>query len=277
MELKLIGKTMGQALVQWQKDRCGGMAAALSFFAILSFAPFVASVVLLCIILLGKQEVFAKIIPLIQDRLGPEARDLFFFLMQSVSDSHLDLSRISIVGLIVMLGAASAYFEQLQDSFEFIWGKVHGEAGLVQKIQKKVMGTFLALLISAAYVGSLASRIWLEVPSSPLTVPGGSLNLIDFLFTWILMSIISGIILRWFIPEKLPWQKVFIGALIIGFLHMLGRVLAARILAKEELTTLTGTAGGIVVLLLWVYYNSLAILYGAEIVRASQRTPFLAQ
>jgi membrane protein len=271
MDIKLVGKIMKRALIQWQKDRCDGMAAALSYFAVLSFAPFVACIILLFVFFMGKQEVLAKVIPIIQERLGPEARDLFFFLMRHVSESHLDLSRVSILGLIVMLGAASAYFEQLQDSFEFIWGKVHGEAGLVHKIKKKVFGVFLAFLSSGAWAGSLLSRIWLE---SSLSTPnpsrdslGGLSNLTDFLLTFLLMSVLAGIVLRWFVPEKLPGRKVFIGAAIIGLLHMIGRIVAGKILGKGDLITLSGAAGGIVILLLWVYYNSLAILYGAEIVR----------
>lgn len=261
-------RVLGRAIISWKKDRCGGLAAALSFFALLSFAPFIACIILLSVFFLGEQEVVSKVIPMLQARFGNGAVDLFRFLMRYVSDAKMEVTQLSLVGLVVMLGAASAYFEQLEDSLEFIWGRVHEDPGPIKMVRKKLLGMLLALVISAVFAGSLAMRIALEIPSSSIINSGSGVpeSFGDMAVSFLILSTIAGIILRWFIPENLPAKKVLIGALIIGALLVVGRTIAGKVLARGELTTVTGVAGGVVVLILWIYYNSMVLLYGVEVV-----------
>ncbi len=58
-------------------------------------------------------------------------------------------------------------------------------------------------------------------------------------------------------------------------LFNLGKFLLGWYLGQEGVTSGFGTAGSLVVLLLWVYYSSLILLFGAEFTRVYAATIWL--
>ena len=58
------------------------------------------------------------------------------------------------------------------------------------------------------------------------------------------------------------------GALVTALLFILGRFLIAFYLSHTATASTYGAAGSLVLLLLWVYYSSLILLFGAAITRA---------
>jgi membrane protein len=60
---------------------------------------------------------------------------------------------------------------------------------------------------------------------------------------------------------------VWIGALLTAVLFNLGKFLLSLYLGKSTVASVYGAAGSLVVILLWVYYSSQILLFGAEFTR----------
>jgi membrane protein len=65
----------------------------------------------------------------------------------------------------------------------------------------------------------------------------------------------------------IAWRDVWAGASITAVLFVLGKWLIGAYLARSDVGEAYGAAGSLVVLLVWVYYSSLIVLYGAELTR----------
>lgn len=60
---------------------------------------------------------------------------------------------------------------------------------------------------------------------------------------------------------------VWKGALITGILFSLGKAGIGLYLGNSAVGSAYGAAGSLIVLLVWVYYSSLVVLFGAELTR----------
>jgi hypothetical protein len=68
-----------------------------------------------------------------------------------------------------------------------------------------------------------------------------------------------------FLPDvKLGWSDVFVGALVTAGLFTAGKFLLGMYLGREGTASAYGAAGSVVVILLWIYYSTIILLFGAE-------------
>jgi len=63
---------------------------------------------------------------------------------------------------------------------------------------------------------------------------------------------------------KIAWRDVWVGAAITSLLFTIGKFAIGMYLGKSDVGSAYGAAGSLVILLVWVYYSSQILLYGAE-------------
>ena len=66
----------------------------------------------------------------------------------------------------------------------------------------------------------------------------------------------------------LTWRDVWIGALVTAVLFTAGKFAIGYYIGKSGLASAYGAAASIVTILLWIYYASLILLFGAEFTKA---------
>lgn len=82
-----------------------------------------------------------------------------------------------------------------------------------------------------------------------------SLGMITVLFTMIFK----------FLPDvKIAWRDVWLGGFITALLFNLGKILIGIYLGRSSLSSVYGTMGSLVILLLWVYYSAQILFFGAQ-------------
>jgi membrane protein len=113
----------------------------------------------------------------------------------------------------------------------------------------------LVSLVLSALVSMLAQFIGTSVMlvyTSDLVM---SLTLITALFAMIYK----------FLPDvRLQWRDVWIGAALTAVLFVIGKFLIGLYLGHSSASSTYGAAGSVIMILLWVYYSSLILFFGAE-------------
>jgi membrane protein len=66
---------------------------------------------------------------------------------------------------------------------------------------------------------------------------------------------------------KVSWHDVWIGAGVTALLFTIGKVAIGLYLGKSDVTSSFGSAGSLVIVMIWVYYASQIFLLGAEFTR----------
>jgi membrane protein len=66
---------------------------------------------------------------------------------------------------------------------------------------------------------------------------------------------------------KISWRDVWIGSLVTSVLFHLGKFGISLYIGKASVASSFGAAGSLAVLLVWIYYSSQIVLFGAEFTR----------
>jgi membrane protein len=97
-------------------------------------------------------------------------------------------------------------------------------------------------------------------------LPLGKLILpaLNFVVSVVLLGILFGAIYKMLPDRSLQWNDVVVGALITSVLFNIGKSLVGWYIGSSAIASSYGAAGGLIVLLLWVYYSAQIFLLGAE-------------
>jgi membrane protein len=120
---------------------------------------------------------------------------------------------------------------------------------------------------------SLAASALLEGLGEKLAdlLPGIGIWLIYALsqvFTLLVATVLFAAIFKVLPAAKITWREVWPGAIVTAVLFMIGRFLISFYISRSDFGSTYGAAGSLVVLLVWVYYSSLILYFGAEFTRA---------
>jgi membrane protein len=88
--------------------------------------------------------------------------------------------------------------------------------------------------------------------------------IINLLLTFIVISLLFATIFKVLPDAVIRWKDVAIGAIFTATLFMIGKFLITFYIGKTDIGGSYGAAGSLVILLLWVYYSSIILYFGAE-------------
>jgi membrane protein len=123
----------------------------------------------------------------------------------------------------------------------------------------------IALVLSAA-VGAVAS--WAE---DRLPMPGWALSLIDLAVSLAVVTLLFAAIYKVLPDVEIEWRDVWLGAAATAFLFALGKLAIGFYLGHSSVASSYGAAGSLVVLLVWIFYSTQLVFFGAELTQVWAR------
>lgn len=277
MTFRDAGPLLKRTWTEFRADKATTLAAALAFYTALSIAPLLLLVTVIAGVAFGDQATRGEIAHQLNDLIGAEgAKAVEAMLASTQTPGGSVLS--TVVGIATLLFGATGVFTSLQDALNTVWnvkpeegrsgvwGLVHDRLASFSMICAMAFLLLVSLIFSAVLtaLGGLVDR-W--VPFGDVWM--GAANLVvGFLVTALMFAMIYK-----YLPHARPdWSDVGIGAVITAALFTLGKYLIGLYLGKASIGSTYGAAGSFVVLLVWIYYSSLIVLFGAEFTQVYAQT-----
>ena len=218
--------------------------------------------------MLGEQAAQGQIVAQFQDVMGAEAASV---VEEAVSNSRVDNSGIlpALAGVAALMIGATTVFAQMQYSLNALWGvrPKPSRNSMVLFIRKRFFSLMVVLAIGFVLLVSLVLGVALRatldftarfVPGVEMLISGAEL-LLSFAVVTLLFATIFKVL-----PDVvLKWRQVIVGGMLTALLFSLGRYAIAAYLAYTAPASAYGAAGAVVLILMWVYYSSLILLFGA--------------
>lgn len=257
-----VQKSLPYALVQ-RFIECDLLtqAASLSFFALISLAP-------LLVLLLW---LTASLYPEAQDALinqigglaGPQAEAVANTVIRNASDQPDIGSLAGLWSTLLLFVGATVVFARLQTTLNLIFhtsDKALG--GLMAWLRKRVFSVGVVfslgfLIIISTLAGTVVELAFRDIP---VLVPlaGNAVMLLVYTCAFALMY--------HYLPDRrVHWKQAFLGGLITAVLFLVGRWAIALYLAQAAPGSAYGSAGALVLLLVWMYYAAMIFFGGAMI------------
>jgi len=173
------------------------------------------------------------------------------------------------VGLGMSALGASGLFGQLQQALNDIWDVPPAAGGGLKGMLRKRASSFSMLLLigfllmvslgAGAAVTALSERIADLFPGA-----AAASRVVDLGVSLLVTSGLFALLFRVLPDLPIRWSDVAIGAVFTALLFSIGRLGIAYYLGRSTGTSVYGAAGSLVALLMWVYYSSQLLFFGAE-------------
>lgn len=252
------------------EDKAPRLAAALAYYTALALSPLLLAVVAIAGLAFGEQAAQGQIVEQFRDTIGGEAASVVEQLVLK-SSSQSDGIIAAVVSGVVLLFGASGVFAELQGALNTVW-KLPGrksKGGFLTAVKERLLsfslvcGAAFLLLVSLVVTAVLAgvnSRVAGWMPGMHALA-----QITNFALNFALTVGLFGMIFKWLPEIKLSWRDVAVGACLTALLFSVGRYLIGLYLGKAAVGSAYGAAGAFVVLLVWIYYSTLILLFGAEL------------
>jgi len=243
------------------------LSAALAYYSIFSIGPLLVIAVGLAGIAFGHDTVRHQIEGELKSMLGPKSASTIQSMMAAQKYSGSLIT--TIVGIAALLIGAAGVFGQLQDSLNTIWEvKAKPGTGIWGFIRNRflsftmVLGTGFLLLVSMAlttFLTAMAGSLGNWLPLSEALLHG-----LNFIVSFGVITLLFAMIFKYLPDVKIPFRKVWVGAIGTAFLFTMGKYLLALYLGRASTSSSYGAAGSVIIILMWIYYASVILFFGAE-------------
>jgi membrane protein len=175
----------------------------------------------------------------------------------------------TIIGVALALFGASGVFGQLQDALNTIWGvKAKPGRGIWGFLRTRFLSFAMVAGICFLLLVSLAIETLLKGFSHYVqsVLPGGIVIALTvyLIFDFAVVVLLFAMIFKLLPDVKIQWRDVWIGAVMSAILFGIGKWLLGFSLGSGTAAPAYGAASSLITLLLWVYYSSQILLFGAE-------------
>ena len=257
----------------WSTHNAFQHAAALAFYTLFSMAPILIIAVAVTGFVFGEKAAQGEIVSQFGDIMGEEsAGALETAIAQSSFDNTGYIS--TIMGLVLLAVGATTVFGQLQLSLNQVWDvKVKPtRSGLLNLLKTRLLSLTLVLTIGFLLLVSLVLSTFVSAvirfADDRISIPPALLGSADLVVSFLIITFLFAMIFKVLPDVKLQWSDVGRGAMTTAALFIAGKFLISFYLSHTGTASTYGAAGSLVAVLLWVYYSSLILIYGAEFTRA---------
>jgi len=257
------------AFDEFFKDKVPRLSAALAYYALFSLAPLIIISVSVAGMFFGQLAVTGQLHDQLRDFFGDQGTQAIESMMKAAQKPDSSLAA-SIIGGITLLIGATGVFGQLQDALNTIWEvKPKPGRGIKGFIQERflslamVLGIGFLLLVSmvlSAVLAALTGSINAQFGFTPVTA-----NIVHVLVSFIVITLLFAMIFKYLPDARVQWRDVWYGAIFTAALFTVGKLLLGFYLGRAATASAYGAAGSLVLVLMWVYYSSIILFFGAEV------------
>ena len=241
--------------------------AAIAFYAVTAIAPVLFIATAIAALGLGQAATSRELHHQLTRIMSADSADLVQLAILHVRRSTHTLTG-SLIGLVTLVVTASGFFTEIEDALNVIWKAPRHESLFYQLLRGRVMSLILVIGLGFLLLFSMLVATGIRLVGHMLAgntdVSGLLIGVANVSFSYLIVSLLFAAIYKLLPNTKLLWRDVLVGSFGTALLFEAGQTLIGYYLANLITANIYGAAGGIIVLLIWVYYSAQIFLLGAE-------------
>jgi len=252
------------------QDKAPQLGASLAYYTVFSIAPLILVLLAVVGVLFRNNQAGAwvKITQQMSYFLDPSAIQVVQDIARKASQPG-ETTVATVVGVALALFGASAVFAQLQDALNTIWGiKAKPGLGIWGFLRSRFLSFAMVAVVCFLLLVSLTIEALLKAFSQYVQsiLPGGFAVALSvyLIFDFAVVVLMFAMIFKFLPDVQIRWRDVWIGAVMTAILFGIGKWLLGFYLGSGGAGSAYGPASSLITLLLWVYYSSQILLFGAE-------------
>lgn len=264
------------AVELWSSKGAFNHAGALAFYTLSSLAPLLVILISIIGAVFGAEAARGEISGRLEAWLGAEAART---VETAVRSSRIDEAGAlpTVLGVAALLFAATTVFAQMQSSLNHFWGVTARPSRnslavfLAARLASLGMVLVIGFLLLTSFVVSMTLGAVLQFADEWIPVPALVVAAADAGASLLIATVLFAMIFKILPDVRLQWRDMWFGAAVTAALFVVGQSAISLYLTRTATASAFGAAGSLVMVLLWVYYSSLILFFGASLTRAAIR------
>lgn len=259
-----------QSFADFIENKVFKLSAALAFYTIFSLPAMLIIIISMSDIFYGRAAIEGTLYHQISGFVGGDAAAQ---IQQTIRGAALSKSSYfaTIVGIVTLLFGATSVFSEIQDSINHIWklkAKPRKGRGFLKMLVNRLLSFSIVVSLGFLLLVSLLVNGLMDALLDHLTRAFPELTVImvyafNLVITFGITSLLFAMIFKVLPDARIKWKHVRIGAFTTAAFFMVGKFLIGYYLGHSKLSSTYGTAGSVIVMLLWVYYSAMILYFGA--------------
>lgn len=256
-----------QSIRDWKSVHSDTHAAAIAYYGIFALAPLLLFSVVIAGFFLSPAEARINAIGFVGGYVGPEVGTLISTLMDQVALTGSNIFFLIIAFILTFLGAMRV-FTAMRVAFSTVW-KEQPQKDFRQLLSTTIIGTILIfftglLLLLSVVLSTIATVFKSRIPDfgiiNEVVFTGGDLLLSLFMPFFLFLGFLI------LLPPKRPkWSTAVVPAIVLTILTFIMKYAFGLYIGLSTVTSAYGAASTVVIFLLWIYFMSMIILFGAKL------------
>ncbi|MGH6876356.1 MAG: YihY/virulence factor BrkB family protein [Rhizomicrobium sp.] len=259
-----IFRFLKQGFWAFIEDNALSHGASIAFYVVTGFVPALVIGIALLRTLFGHTMVRGYVAQALHLLMGRQGHIILVIAAKAASGTTIGV-RTEIVGAVVLVVTASGAFGEIQTALNAIWKASPEGISLASFLRARLLSLGLVIGLGALLLCSMLATAF--VSQWRVGVAAGSpvvTALANLALTFVLVSMIFAAIYKLLPDIDLEWGDVAVGAMGTAVLYEIGQLLIGLYLHSAGASAAYSAAGGLIVVLLWIYYSAQVFLLGAE-------------
>jgi membrane protein len=267
--LKQFWKVVMATFSGFSDDNGLKFSASLAYYTVFSLAPLLILIISVSGLFLGHDAATGSLYPEIKRYVGADAAKQIQEMLAKLEFSGKSGIAV-VISVVTLLIGASSIFLEIQDSLNIIWRvKAKPKRGWVKMLQNRFLSFSLIISLGFLLIASLAVNLLISALSTQITrflpaVTELMMKGLNLFVTFVVISVLFGIIFKFLPDVKIKWKDVRSGAMFTAILFMIGQYVISLYITYTAQGSTYGAAGSLIVILVWIYYTSAILYIGAE-------------
>ncbi len=261
-----------ESAVNFIADDALKFSASLSYYTIFSIAPMLIIAIAIGSLLFGRTAIEGHLFGQINSIVGNETALQIQEMLRHTTLRKNNLTA-TIIGVAVFFIGATGVFGEIQSTINRIWGlKAKPKKGVIKYLVNRVLSFAMVVsigflmvvsLIASTVIGILNAKLNTFLPEATFVIV-----LVNNAVSLLIISLLFAVVFKYLPDSIVKWRDAWIGSLFTSSLFLLGKYLIGLYLSTSSGASAYGAAGSVVLLLLWVYYSSILLYFGAEFTKS---------
>jgi len=261
-----------RAAQTWSENGGTRLGAALAYYAIFSIAPLMLLAIHATGAIYGEDAAKGKVHKRLEQVMGEPVAVAVEKLVETAAQPTETAWTPSVsIGLLVV--AALGAFLHVRASLALIWKlePPHGNTwlGILWDYVLAVIMVFItATLVLCSLAASFVVPTLLRVMQEAHVAEEIGLQWIELAASFLFLTLLFATVYRILSGGRIAWGYVIYGSFISAVLFTLGKTVLGYYIVYSGTESMYGAAGSVVVFMMWVYYSSQILFFGAELIQA---------
>lgn len=180
---------------------------------------------------------------------------------------------VTIAGFLFLIFVATTLFSVIKNSLNDIWDiGTKGKAGVRTGVQLRARSLGIILLAGLLLLAGIFMDGFEILATNYFQQlwPGGGLffkTALNEIISLIIITTWFVVLFRYLADGRPAWHTVIVGGCVTGLLFSIGKTILSFVMRNTNINTLYGASGSIVLILLFVFYSSFILYFGATFIK----------